>query len=378
MVINELAAVARWQWEEVVILDQWRGCEWTSCPFHGIIIFSINLGFPMTTTDPTTILHFSSYPDLCHSLKLPVKTGRAKQNQMKNLSMTYAISLSGRAITLTPLTEPEFFDPDLSPGRGVFGDRKTLFLQLVWERLQQHSKESEDSDAKHTMVFFPEEIYLGLNLVQENFSEAKITAKSLEIPDLLWAMNEITTKSKSVVQTLFGHLYLSRLVSGFPSYRLELEDGGDIIGTPEDALLITQLVEKLLEDFNCKSVHEVFFKNKEKDYFPELKRRMRKTYGVCFFEECYVVTTSKFLLSRYMKKNLSEVNQKRVLSLKSNKGMVESLEKRMNKEIERMYLAASGWAMDGDVDRATAERAAADLKEQVFVKTVDVVVIDRL
>ena len=46
------------------------------------------------------IQEFKSYPEMCRRLNLEIKTGRAKQNQMKDLSMRFHLEVKGQKITL--------------------------------------------------------------------------------------------------------------------------------------------------------------------------------------------------------------------------------------------------------------------------------------
>jgi hypothetical protein len=46
------------------------------------------------------IQEFKSYPDMCRRLNLEIKTGGAKQNQMKDLSMRFHLEVSRQKIVL--------------------------------------------------------------------------------------------------------------------------------------------------------------------------------------------------------------------------------------------------------------------------------------
>ena len=46
------------------------------------------------------IQEFKSYPDMCRRLNLEIKTGRAKQNQMKEIGKRFHLEIKGQKITL--------------------------------------------------------------------------------------------------------------------------------------------------------------------------------------------------------------------------------------------------------------------------------------
>jgi hypothetical protein len=356
---------------------------------------------PVSITNPIT---FQSYPEFCAALNVPVKTGRGKQNQLKELSKFVSITTVGQKITIA---EKQFSSSEnqaasleiesitmdssnLSTGSGVFADRKILFMRMLWERIKEAQEESilfpanptsfspHPEDSKHTLIFYPEEVAIALHLIQENFLEAKAVAREIGVPDLLWSLNEISAQNKRVITTLFSNLYSSPLIAGFKTYRIEWISGGDLICTSEDSLLITEVIEHLLKELDCKNIYEVYLKNKEKDYYSELSSRLRRLYGIAFFEECYVVITSEFLLSRFMVKYFSKASQKLILTKQSNEGNIKSLGKRINREVGRMYLAASGHELCGDTEKAQSIRRSADRREQIFHRTVGIVVADKV
>jgi hypothetical protein len=300
---------------------------------------------------------------------------------MAELETQFVISkLGGQRLSLTPRSatsetkpvEPVSPPESEPPLRGIFGDRKVLFIRMVMDRLLETQETLNDSSASslHTMVFYPEEVCLNLNLVQDGFWESRQAARRLNISDLLWCLNEVAAQNRRVLSGLFNNLFASSLVSGYKTYRLELLSG-ELICTSEDSLLITEQMEKLLSELNCRTTYDVYRLGLENTYYPELSKRLRNLFGILFFEECFVVTSSLFLLERFLVKNFSKASQAEVLRTLSNERNVRSLEKRIDREIADLLDTATCHEMGGDISKAEEARKLASRRSTAFSLTLE-------
>ena len=334
------------------------------------------------------IQEFKSYPDMCRRLNLEIKTGRAKQNQMKEIGKRFHLEVKGQKIIIEEIRDgeelkeiermegEEKLEKDCEMGRGVFKDRLNLFMIMVWENMMGgkeipsggFTEYKHFSDEKKTLVFYPKEVYPKLHLVQEHYEVMKKEAKTSPTnqSEINWGFRVVDSQNKAVSLRLFNKLYSSSLVTGYKTYEVTVLGGEVTVCDPATSLLITEILEHRMAEMGCRSLYDIHFNNLDKEFYKSTNKTLYDTYGVTRYEECFVLTTSEFLLSRYMVKNFSRINQQAVLKKSSNNANVVSLEKHRDNATERAYLAASGVRNDGEEEKASKLISEADQRENML------------
>ena len=341
-----------------------------------------------TPREENLIQEFKSYPDMCRRLNLGIKTGRAKINQMKEIGKRFHLEINRQKITLEEIRDgeglremerceaEERLERDCEMGRGVFKDRLNLFMIMVWERMM-NGKEIPSggftayknfSDEKKTLVFYPKKVYPRLHLVQEHYEIMKREAKTSPTSqsEINWSFRIVDSQNKAVTLRLFNKLYSSSLVTGYKTYEVTVLGGEVTVCDPATSLLITEILEHRMAEMGCRSLYDIHFNNLDREFYKSTNKTLRDTYGVTRYEECFVLTTSEFLLSRYMVKNFSRINQQAILKKSSNTANVVSLEKHRDNATERAYLAASGVRNTEGVEKADKLISEADQREKML------------
>lgn len=341
---------------------------------------------------------YATYPELCKDLDLPVKSGRGKQTQLRELAETYTIVQTGRSLSLTPLSPVELtriaeekleaaLAKDCIRGEGEFADRKCQTIMLLWEQIRD--EDSEDfTDFRDSVHFSKEIVATGigfkalcsrLGLVNDrfsgerkrtniSFSESKrkgITNPELELDASFF--QSVSAQNKRVLDTLFSHLWNTSLANGYKSFEVKFEQGQVGVLTAEDALHISTINEQTLETFGCTSLQEVYAKNLFRGFYASRNETLKATYGIVEIEDAYVTQTSEFLLSRYILRNVSKPTQKemlRQLRLRENLTNIRKIQKRIQTEKETETLEATGWDEDWTEQTTEVQEKEAELRHR--------------
>jgi hypothetical protein len=348
---------------------------------------------PLTLSNVYAGRVFSSYRDLCKELGLEIKTGEAKINQMKDLNKVLKISTEGYKIRIEEIRDgeelkeiermevEERLEKDCEMGRGVFKDRLNLFMIMVWEKMMGGKEIPSGgftdykhfSDDKKELVFYPKEVYPKLHLVQEQYEVMKKEAKTSPTnqSEITWSFRVVDSQNKAVTLRLFNKLYSSSLVTGYKTYEVTVLGGEVTVCDPATSLLITEILEHRMAEMGCRSLYDIHFNNLDREFYKSTNKTLYDTYGVTRYEECFVLTTSEFLLSRYMVKNFSRINQQAILKKSSNNANVVSLGKHRDNATERAYFAASGVRNTEGDEKASKLISEADQRETILSIIID-------
>ena len=272
----------------------------TSNIFTEALLEQAPLHVPIETRLPTAVkehpynclipgMRFSSYKELCIALMEPIKTGCAKEAQLKKWSVYFSWSKAGHKFQILEVhqTPLQWELIDRLTMRHIY---KILLISTLYPLLKS-------SPFRQNIIGHPGQI-LGIELRKifywlgvvnekgcEKFTQKKYGPVEQEFFTVLKAKNYAALIS--VIEELRHNYYLGTE----HSYKIQIE-GSFLpqITSAKQTAEIDGTIRKILDSYGCESVREIFLKKYSEGFYLKVQEELYSLNRIQYFEKCFNFT----------------------------------------------------------------------------------------
>jgi glycerophosphoryl diester phosphodiesterase len=232
---------------------------------------------------------YPNYKALCKQLGEPVKTGRAKTNQLEHWQTCLLWEKIGRKFKITNIIKPLDQRPHKQRKESKwYRSITTVLLDKLSDTLEKGCHD----DGYNQLVMTSIEAYQALGLCNGKFRSLKSENNSgvpLELRKKFY--HEATKKFYYLLNNALDSLSKQSIINYARTYRLTTNGETTArLATKEESEIIKEIVDGLLKRYGLKNEFDVIFRHKEEEFYNDLTALFEQQG----FYRCYKVYRISF------------------------------------------------------------------------------------
>lgn len=257
---------------------------------------------------------FSSYKNLCETLKLPIKTGNSKQSQLKHLEYFCDLrkSPTGNSYTFTTVHP----DPDalIIQEKFLAKSIETILLASFLKQAQSTTSPSLIMDTHTLWRFFGfiNEKY-GVSSIESTFLQSTQISKDQLREFKSRCRRRFDSLIVPALNTLADRALIAHNTVKLITIQLPSGEHIQTIATTEEMVRILKYEQAALSHFKCSTISDIWAKNLETKFYPYLNDLIRKKESgnnwIHVANGIHIICVNDYWLKKGLDKNLDELNE---------------------------------------------------------------------